>query len=50
MQDSENLSEIKIKDQKIIQNTELNIWEALTPVFALIIMLFLMFTYMEMTP
>ena len=40
MQDSENLSEIKIKDQKIIQNTELNIWEALTPVFALVIMLF----------
>jgi len=40
MQDSDNLSEIKIEDQKIIQNTELNIWEALTPVLALIIMLF----------
>lgn len=29
-----------MQDQKIIQNKELNIWEALIPVFALVIMLF----------
>lgn len=39
MQD-QNLSEIKIQDQKIINNKELNIWEALIPVFALVAMLF----------
>ena len=39
MQDDKNLSEIKIEDQKIIQNKELSIWEALIPVFALIAML-----------
>lgn len=39
MQDDKNISEIKIEDQKIIENTELNIWEALIPVFALIGML-----------
>lgn len=38
MQD-DNLSEIKIEDQKIIDNKELNIWEALIPVFALVGML-----------
>ena len=32
MQDDKNLSEIKIEDQKIIDNKELNIWEALIPV------------------
>ncbi|CAM1351176.1 Na+/H+ antiporter NhaC family protein [Tenacibaculum crassostreae] len=35
MQDDKNLSEIKIEDQKIIDNKELNIWEALTPVIIL---------------
>ncbi|OSY87533.1 sodium:proton antiporter [Tenacibaculum holothuriorum] len=39
MQDDKNLSEIQIEDQKIIQNKELNIWEALIPVIALIVML-----------
>ncbi|PKH50330.1 Na+/H+ antiporter NhaC [Tenacibaculum sp. Bg11-29] len=39
MQDEKNISEIKIDDQKIIENKELNIWEALIPVFALITML-----------
>ncbi|MGB6268545.1 MAG: Na+/H+ antiporter NhaC family protein, partial [Olleya sp.] len=38
MQD-DNLSEIDIQDQKIINNKELNIWEALIPVFALVGML-----------
>ena len=40
MSDKENISEIKIDDQKIIENKELSIWEALIPVFALVIMLF----------
>lgn len=39
MQDDNNLSEIKIGDQKIIENKELNIWEALIPVVALVGML-----------
>ncbi|CAL2104657.1 Na+/H+ antiporter NhaC [Tenacibaculum sp. 190130A14a] len=39
MQDDKNLSEIKIEDQKIIDNKELSIWEALIPVLALIGML-----------
>ena len=39
MQDDKNIKEVEIEDQKIIQNTELNIWEALIPVFALIGML-----------
>ncbi|TGV04635.1 Na+/H+ antiporter NhaC [Flavivirga rizhaonensis] len=39
MQDENNLSEIKIEDQKIIENKELNIWEALIPVLALVGML-----------
>ena len=39
MQDDKNLSEINIEDQKIIDNKELNIWEALIPVFALVGML-----------
>ena len=39
MQDDKNISEIKIEDQKIINNKELNIWEALIPVFALVGML-----------
>jgi len=39
MHDENNISKIKIEDQKIIQNTELNIWEALIPVFALVGML-----------
>ena len=39
MQDGDNISEIKIENQKIIENTELNIWEALIPVFALVGML-----------
>ena len=32
MEENKNLSEIKIEDQKIIDNKELNIWEALIPV------------------
>jgi len=36
MQDQDNISEIKIEDQKIIQNKELNIWEALIPVVVLV--------------
>ncbi len=39
MKDDKNLSEIKIDNQKIIDNKELNIWEALIPVFALVLML-----------
>ncbi|MDO5971013.1 Na+/H+ antiporter NhaC [Flavivirga aquimarina] len=39
MQDENNISEIKIEDQKIIENKELNIWEALIPVIALVGML-----------
>ncbi|CAM1360791.1 Na+/H+ antiporter NhaC [Tenacibaculum xiamenense] len=39
MQEGKNLTEIKIEDQKIIENKELSIWEALIPVFALIAML-----------
>lgn len=39
MQDDKNLSEIKIEDQKIISNKELNIWEALIPVVILMFML-----------
>jgi len=39
MQDDKNLSEIKIEDQKIISNKELNIWEALIPVAILMLML-----------
>ena len=39
MQDNKNISEIKIKDQKIIKNEELSIWQAMFPVLALVIML-----------
>jgi len=39
MQNGKNLSEIKIDDQKIIKNIELNIWEALIPVVLLMVML-----------
>lgn len=35
MQDDKNLSEIDIENQKIIDNKELNIWEALIPVIIL---------------
>ncbi|WP_452226455.1 Na+/H+ antiporter NhaC [Lacinutrix cladophorae] len=35
MQENDNLSEINIQDQKIIDNKELNIWEALIPVVIL---------------
>ncbi|MBV1888000.1 MAG: sodium:proton antiporter [Urechidicola sp.] len=35
MQEQDNLEEIKIQDQKIIENKELNIWEALIPVVIL---------------
>lgn len=40
MKDEDNISEIKIEDQKIVENIELNIWEALIPVLALVGMLF----------
>jgi NhaC family Na+:H+ antiporter len=39
MNNKENLSDIEIENQKIISNSELNIWEALLPVFALVSML-----------
>ncbi len=39
MHDKNNISEIKIQDQKIIENIELNIWEALIPVVLLMAML-----------
>lgn len=39
MQDGKNISKITIEDQKIIENKELNIWEALIPVIALVVML-----------
>ncbi len=39
MQDENNLSEIKIDDQKIMHNKTLSIWEALVPVIALVGML-----------
>ena len=39
MQDEKNLSEIKVDKQKIIENIELNIWEALIPVVILMAML-----------
>ncbi len=39
MQDDKNISEIKIEDQRIIENVELNIWEALIPVVILMVML-----------
>lgn len=39
MEDNQNIFEIKIEDQKIIENKELNIWEALIPVLALVGML-----------
>jgi len=35
MQDKKNLSEIDIKDQKIMENKELNLLEALIPVVVL---------------
>jgi NhaC family Na+:H+ antiporter len=39
MEDEKNISEFEMEDQKIVSNTELNIWEALIPVIALIGML-----------
>ncbi|MBT8272062.1 MAG: sodium:proton antiporter [Bacteroidia bacterium] len=36
MADKKNLSEFQIEDQSIIENVELNIWEALIPVFILV--------------
>ncbi len=39
MNSEDNISKIKIDDQKIIQNKELNIWEALIPVIILMTML-----------
>ena len=39
MQDQENLSEIKIQDQKIMENSELSILEALIPIIILVGML-----------
>tara|TARA_R110001583_G_scaffold74038_1_gene205320 strand:- start:2417 stop:3883 length:1467 start_codon:yes stop_codon:yes gene_type:complete len=39
MQENKNLTEIEIEGQKIIENKELNIWEALIPVFLLMCML-----------
>jgi len=40
MKESKNITEIDFDDQKIIENKELNIWEALIPIFALVLMLF----------
>ena len=39
MSEGKNLSNVEIEDQKIIANTELNIWEALLPVIILVVML-----------
>lgn len=39
MQDEKNISKIKIDGQNIIENVELNIWEALIPVIILMAML-----------
>lgn len=39
MKESNNITEFKVDDQKIVQNSDLNIWEALFPVIALIGML-----------
>lgn len=39
MQGKKNLSEIEIQDQKIIDNIELSIWEALIPVVILMLLL-----------
>ena len=39
MQHNKNGSKTTIKDEKIIVNKELNIWEALFPVLALVAML-----------
>jgi len=40
MQNDKNISELEVENQKIIQNKELSIWEALIPVVALVLMLF----------
>ena len=47
MQENKNLSEIDIEDQKIIENIELNIWEALIPVVLLMILLAVNIKYFE---
>ena len=39
MQDDNNIQNIKADGQNIVTNKELNIWEALTPVVALVSML-----------
>ena len=39
MSEDQNISELKVEDQKTIDNSELSIWEALIPVIALIGML-----------
>jgi len=39
MEHKDNLSKIQIEDQKIIENVELSIWEALVPVVILMMML-----------
>jgi len=36
MQDQKNLSEIKIQDQKIVENSELSIFEAIIPIIILV--------------
>ena len=36
MQEKDNISEFEVDDQKIIENIELNIWEALIPVLVLV--------------
>lgn len=40
MEEKNHITEIEADNQKIIENKELNIWEALIPVFALVAMLF----------
>ncbi|SEQ96681.1 transporter, NhaC family [Hyunsoonleella jejuensis] len=39
MKDEQNISKFKADNQNIVENTELNIWEALIPLFALVGML-----------
>lgn len=39
MEEKDNISEYKIEDQKIVENIELSIWEALIPVVILMVLL-----------
>ena len=47
MSNNDNLEEIKIQNQKIIENAELSIWEAMIPVFCLLGLLFYNIKYAD---